>query len=333
MSHNDSQLTDQYDRQLNYLRISVTDRCNLRCLYCNPIDTVSKLAHEEILRYEEILRLAEIAVGLGIKKIRLTGGEPLVRKGICEFIPRLTSFTGLKEVTLTTNGICLKEKLEKIRSGGIKRLNISLDSLHREKYRKITGFDGLEKVLESIETARKMGFHPIKINMVPLKGFNDDEIQAFAKLSFQYPYHIRFIEYMPLRVAGGDLSLHHLPTALIKAEISRLGKLHRVQKTVNDGPAERFKFNGAPGEIGFISPMTNHFCPTCNRLRLTARGRLRPCLLSNREEDLKGPMRSGASDHDLARLFKKTAFNKPHAHHLTIGSPTPFSAHMSSIGG
>ena len=315
------------------MRISITDRCNLRCVYCAPRGGIPKLNHLDILTYEEIYRLARIAVSLGIFKIRLTGGEPLVRKGIFEFIPQLAALPGLKELSLTTNGIYLRDHIKKIRSGGIRRINVSLDTLNREKYIKITGFDGFQQVWEGIELARELNFNPVKINIVPIKGLNDDEILDFAGLSLRHPYHIRFIEHMPVGTVDPDVHLHYVPNALIRTQIDRLGKLIQIPKTEFDGPAERFKFEGAPGEIGFISPLTNHFCHKCNRLRLTAEGHLRVCLLSDQEEDLKGPMRSGASDEELRQIFLKAAINKPQKHHL--GSPDlPFaSRQMSSIGG
>jgi cyclic pyranopterin phosphate synthase len=311
----------------------MTDRCNLRCLYCLPCEDIPKLRHEDILTYEEILRIAGIAVKLGIEKIRLTGGEPLVRKGFCEILPQLTALRGLKDVALTTNGIYLKENLEKLKIGGLNRLNISLDSLKRKKYAKITGSDGLIQVLEGIEQAGQMGFRPIKINVVVIKGVNDDEVLDFAGLSLKHPYHIRFIEYMPLGIASSDNSLHHVPSSMIKEKLGSIGKLKRVSRTALDGPAERFRFEGAPGEIGFISPLTHHFCHTCNRLRLTASGRLRPCLLSDWEEDLKGPMRKGASDNDLVKIFLKTASNKPLEHMRSPRNTLHFPGQMSSIGG
>lgn len=333
MESNHLKLIDQHNRRLNYLRVSVTDRCNLQCLYCTPAGITAKLRHEDILTYEEIFRLARIAVDLGIEKIRLTGGEPLVRKGIYEFIPRLAALPGLKDISLTTNGIFLKDNIEKIRSSGIKRINVSLDTLRRDRYEKITGYDGFQQVWEGIELAKKLEFQPIKINMVPIMGLNDDEILDFARLSLLHPYYIRFIEYMPIGIAGPDAPLDHVPNSLIKDQLSSLGKLVRIPKTAYDGPAERFKIEGALGEIGFISPRTNHFCHVCNRLRLTASGHLRPCLLSNKHEDLKAPMRSGASDSELTRIFLNAALNKPHAHHLTSENTTPVSAQMSSIGG
>ena len=298
-----------------------------------PPEGIAKLKHEFILTYEEILRLAGIAANLGVHKIRLTGGEPLLRKGLYEFIPKLAAIPGLKDLSLTTNGVYLKENLEKIGSSGIRRINVSLDTLRPERFRKITGYDAFQEVWEGIDLAKKLGFEPIKINVVVVKGLNDDEILDLAKLSLEHPYHIRFIEYMPVDCGNPNVSLDYVPNSLIKAQIETLGRLNRVQEGTFDGPAERFKFEGAPGEIGFISPLTAHFCRVCNRLRLTASGHLRPCLLSNQEEDLKGPMRQGASDDDLEKIFLKATFKKPYTHHLISKNPTPFSASMSSIGG
>jgi cyclic pyranopterin phosphate synthase len=331
MEDNHPLLIDKYNRHLNYLRISITDRCNLRCIYCTPAGGLTKLSHDDILSYEEIHRLAVIAVGLGINKVRLTGGEPLVRKGVYEFISQLSAIPGLSELSLTTNGIYLRDNLEKIQSAGIKRINVSLDTLDREKYIRITGFDGFDLVWEGIELARQMGFNPIKINMVPLKGLNDDEILDFARLTFKYPYHIRFIEHMPLGTVKFDIRTNFLPNTLIKARLSELGRLIPISKARLDGPAERFKYDGAQGEIGFISPLTEHFCHICNRLRLTSEGHLRVCLLSDHEEDLKGPMRNGASDEELRKIFLNAVSNKPRGHNLDMEKLVV--GQMSSIGG
>ena len=326
-------MIDSYNRKLNYLRMSVTDRCNLRCIYCLPCEGMSKLRHGDILTYEEMLRLARIAIGLGVDKIRLTGGEPLVRKGIYAFISQLTALPGLRDVPLTTNGIFLKENAERLRSSGITRLNISLDTMDREKYLKITGYDGFPVVWEGIELSEKLGFQPVKINVVVMKGLNDDELLDFAGLSQRHPYHIRFIEYMPLGPPKSDIRLKYLPNSLIKDQLKSLGKLIPIANASNDGPAERFRYEGAPGEIGFISPLSNHFCHSCNRLRLTANGSLRPCLLHDKEEDLKGPIRMGASDDELARIFLRAASGKPYAHKSASEKPVMFSGQMSSIGG
>lgn len=333
MSNNQAHLIDRYDRLLNYMRISITDRCNLKCIYCVPRSGIPKLNHSDILTYEEILRLAKIAINLGIFKIRLTGGEPLVRKGVFGFIPQLAAIQGLRELSLTTNGIYLRDNIEKIRSGGIKRINVSLDTLNRSKYIKITGYDGFHQVWEGIELARELNFGPVKINVVPMRELNDDEILDFAMLTFHHPYHIRFIEHMPLGGVSKEIQQHYIPSSFIKTQIEQLGKLTQVPNTQLDGPAERFKFKGASGEIGFISPLTEHFCHRCNRLRLTADGHLRSCLLSDHEEDLKGPMRSGATDNELAQIFLAATLNKPYRHHLDSKDTPLSSRQMSSIGG
>jgi len=326
-------LIDQYNRHLNYLRISITDRCNLQCIYCMPQGGLPKLRHEDILTYEEILRLARIATRLGVRKIRLTGGDPFLRKGVFDFIPRLTALSGLEDVSLTTNGIYLKGNLERLKSYGIKRLNVSLDTLQREKYERITGYDGFAAVWEGIELATKLGFDPVKINVVVIKGLNEDEILDFARLSLRYPFHVRFIEYMAIGVTDPDVPLCHIPSSVIKDQLEDQGELIPIPKSAYGGPAERLKFDGAPGEIGIISPVTNHFCHRCNRLRLTASGYLRPCLLSDREEDLRGPLRNGATDSDLAAIFLAAASKKPHEHHTASERSIAFSGQMSSIGG
>lgn len=327
-------LIDHYERRLNYLRISITDRCNLRCLYCMPPEGLEKMRHEDILTYEEILRLARIAARLGVDKIRLTGGEPLVRRDFPHLLPELMSIPGLKDVSITTNGIYLKEHLENIRSSGVKRINISLDSLKRERYRQITGFDGFDRVREAIQLAHKMDFHPIKINMVVLSGINDDEVADFARLSVRYPFHVRFIEYMPSGLLLHNEPLHYVSNTVIRERLeAAIGPLIQLPRKAIDGPTVRYRFENALGEIGFISPLTHHFCQVCNRLRLTAKGHLRPCLLSDQELDLKGPMRAGASDRDLEKIFAEATDHKPRAHHLDSEDEISLEGRMSTIGG
>ena len=328
----DLKLIDPYNRHLNYLRISITDRCNLKCIYCVPRDLIPRLSHDDILTYEEILRLVRIGIRLGISKIRVTGGEPLVRKGVYGFLTELSKLDGLADLSLTTNGVSLNANLDKIQAAGIKRINISLDTLKRTKFEHITGFDLFDQVWQGIEMALEMGFHPIKLNIVALNGVNDDELTDMARLSFEYPLHIRFIEYMPI----GESQIGNSPLLLapeIKKRISVLGSLIPVPKTMNDGPAQRYHFEGAAGEIGFIHALSHHFCDRCNRLRLTARGRLRPCLLSDHHEDVKGVMRSGGTDEELAEIFFKAVRHKPSDHNLAIQNPTRVCGQMRSIGG
>lgn len=323
-------LIDNHSRKLTYLRVSITDRCNLRCMYCAPDEKIPKLSHGDILRYEEILRIIRVGLELGIAKIRVTGGEPLVRKGAVGFLRRIAELEGLADFSLTTNAVLLKDNLERIRDAGIKRLNISLDTLDREKYARITGRDFFDKVWAAIEGAREMGFDPIKLNAVALNGINDDEIEAFARLSFDHPYHIRFIEHMPIGKTD-SMPGEPLLASEILDRLEELGTLAPVQRGMTDGPADRYKFEGAKGEIGLIRPLSRHFCAECNRLRLTASGQLRVCLLSDRQTDLKGPLRTGCSDTDLKQILIKAAQMKPSAHHLPANQRV--SGEMSAIGG
>ena len=332
MYKNPSELIDISNRRLNYLRVSITDRCNLRCMYCEPHKRMEKLYHEQILRYEEFIRLIRIGVRLGINKVRVTGGEPLVRKGVDNFLRQLGHIKGLQDISLTTNGVLLKDHLDRLRKAGITRINISLDSLNPEKFRKITGSNDFCKVWETIIEAHKRGFYPIKLNVVVLGGVNDHEIIDLAKLSFDYPFHIRFIEYMP--VGPKPLSFDRAIYAdEILERLKSLGELVPVRREFLDGPARRYKFRGAPGEIGIICPISHHFCDQCNRLRITAEGRLRACLLSNDFIDLKKPIRSGASDEELSALFVKAVSDKPAKHHLISDCKEHISDQMSSIGG
>lgn len=327
-------LIDKFYRHINYLRISVTDRCNLRCIYCVPPKPVPKLSHTDILTYEEILHLVKTGVGLGISKVRITGGEPLVRKGLYDFLAQLTDVQGLKDVSLTTNGLNLKKNAEKIRSAGIKRINISLDTLNKQKFKTITGCDRFSGVWESIMFALETGFNPVKLNVVVLNGINDDELSDIARLSFSYPFHIRFIEYMPIGNPGIEISNPPLLTPEVKKRISVLGRLIPIKNSINDGPARRFKFAGAEGEIGFISPLSEHFCNKCNRLRLTANGWLRPCLLSDYQADIKTSLRQRSKDRHPADIFLNAITYKERMHYLgKSGCADKVNDQMSKIGG
>jgi cyclic pyranopterin phosphate synthase len=326
-------LIDTYNRRLSYLRISITDHCNLNCIYCRPFLNGSKLAHREILRYEELLRIARVAADLGISKIRITGGEPLVRSHVYDFLDHLTQIEGIDDVSLTTNGVLLEKNLEKLQSTGIQRLNISLDSLQAEKIPTITGHDVFGKVWRGILKAHHLGFAPIKINMVPIRGINADEIEAFAKLAFSYPFHIRFIEYMPIgdTVIGSD---RRVLASEIKDRIeTAFGPLTPVAHSSDGGPAQRYQLENAMGEIGLIQPISHHFCATCNRLRLTATGRLRLCLLSNLQEDLLTPIRNGCNDDELKDIILAAVRKKPMQHNFSGSSADCLKDQMSAIGG
>jgi GTP 3',8-cyclase len=325
-------LIDQYQRHLSYLRISITDRCNLRCIYCMPREMIPKLEHADVLRYEEILRVARVAAGLGITKLRVTGGEPLVRRDACDLLAQLNRLPGIREVSLTTNAVLLTERLDDILAAGVHRINVSLDSLKPERFAAITRINCFHKVWEGIMTALDRGLAPVKINVVALRGINDDELTDLAALSLQYPVHVRFIEQMPIGEAAMR-PVRPLLTPEIKTLLASMGPLAPVPASSNDGPAERYRIPGAPGEIGFISALSHHFCHRCNRLRLTASGGLRPCLLSDHEEDLRTPLRRGAPDEELARVFLSAVRHKPARHHLAEPRHEEVASAMSGIGG
>jgi len=309
---------DRYYRDINYLRVSITDRCNLRCTYCMPKEGFSRIGHDDILRYEEIRRIIRIAAGLGITKVRVTGGEPLVRRGVAEFIASLRAIPELKDISLTTNGILLEACAEKLFAAGIRRINVSLDSLNADKYARITRGGEIRAVLHGIRKVRETGFSPIKINIVAIKGFNDDEILDFARMTLENPYQIRFIELMPLGHAGIENNGRYISNALVRERIEALGRLEPVNGPGNgdEGPARIYRLAGGAGEIGFISPVSRHFCGTCNRLRLTADGHLRACLLSDDEMDLKGPLRAGCADGELEKLIRGAIARKPKEHQI-----------------
>jgi cyclic pyranopterin phosphate synthase len=326
------ELVDSEKRHLNYLRISITDRCNLRCLYCAPEGRIPKLDHADILSYEEILRLVRIGIRLGIRKVRITGGEPLVRKGVLDLLSELTRIEELEDVSLTTNGVLLAANAQRIFDAGIRRINVSLDSLNPEKYAQITGYHQFDRVWKGIQLARKIGFSPIKINIVAMRGINDDEILDFGRLAMDYPFHIRFIEYMPIGNSRTS-SREQILTPEIQETVATLGTLIPVDSGHNDGPARRYRIAGAKGEIGFISALSHHFCSHCNRLRLTADGKLRACLLSDRHESLKETLRNGGSDQQLADIFRTAVRQKAARHQLCPNGFTTVKDQMQGIGG
>ncbi len=320
-------------RTINYLRISITDRCNFNCRYCVPKGPERQVSHDDVASYEEILQLLSIAVGLGITKVRITGGEPFVRKGIFNFLERLCQVKELKDISITTNGSLLnREKLQHLFDMGITRLNFSLDTLNKDKFEYITGKDKFDKVFDTIHTAREVGFFPIKINAVILSGINEQEISDLAGISIEYPFQIRFIEYMPMGNSNIDNDQQILTPYLKKTIESAYGPLMPVTQNKNDGPAKKYKIKNSKGEIGFITPVSEHFCSDCNRLRLTARGRLRPCLLDDYEKDILTPLRNGASKEELSTLIQEVIHGKPASHHLEQ-KYTKILSQMSSIGG
>jgi GTP 3',8-cyclase len=328
MSH---QLLDSYNRSIQYLRVSITDLCNLRCIYCRPPEGVELISHDEILRYEEILTIIEVFRDLGIRKIRITGGEPLVRRDVLGFLARLTSMAGIEDVGLTTNGVLLASMSKDLKAAGLTRVNVSLDSMRRDTFKAITGSDQLDKVMGGIRAALAEGFDPVKINVVLLEGVNEPDVAAFARLTIAEPVSVRFIERMPFGSepaphAPGSFSAHRV-LEMIRNEV---GELKPVDRDSLDGPATMFRLGGAAGRIGIIDPVTGHFCGTCNRMRLTARGTLRPCLLGPAEIDVRTALRQGASRKNLEDLIMSAVLAKPVGH---PSSTECMADGMNMIGG
>jgi len=298
-----------------------------------PEQGVQFMPHREILSYEEMLRIVRLCVHKGIRKVRVTGGEPLIRKEVTHFLEMLCKIEGLEEISLTTNGVLLKDFAADIKNGGICRINVSLDSLKPERFFRITGRDYFERVWEGLEEAEHVGFHPIKINVVAIKGINDDEILDFADLAVKKPYHIRFIELMPVGNQNAWSSERFVSTDEIYRLIQSQGDLKPVKSNPYDGPAQRFKIEGGQGEIGLISALSHHFCDHCNRLRLTPEGHLRGCLFSDQEIDLKTPLRQKKEDGDLLQLIELAIKNKPKEHGLLKYFPRKCARQMNTIGG
>jgi cyclic pyranopterin phosphate synthase len=299
-------MKDLHDRPINYMRLSVTDRCNLRCIYCSPGREFRFIPRKEILSYEEFLRLARLASGLGIVKFRVTGGEPLVRKGLAGFIRSLVGLKGADDISLTTNGILLGDHLDELWDAGLRRINISLDTLDPQTFEEITGGGRLADVLEAIDGALAKGFAPVKINVVLLKGKNDD-VSRFVDLAREKPVHVRFIELMDFSPAQG----YFVSCGDARARLASFGTLETSPAPEGAGPARYYTMPGLAGSFGFISPYSDHFCASCNRLRVSADGRLLPCLFSAEAVDLKSLMRSGIDDERLADVLKDALSRKP----------------------
>lgn len=334
-------LTDTFARTISYLRLSLTDRCNLRCLYCTPKGGDYQQAHKDLLSYEELLRITSLSVDLGIRKVRLTGGEPLVRRDVDLFMKKLTSIPALDDVRLTTNGVLLEKYAGELYEAGIKKINVSLDTLKKDKYQKITGLDSFDQVWRGIEKILDLDFFKVKLNVVALKGVNDDEFLDFARLSLFHNLEVRFIEYMPLGRSSAERRDSYISSSTIKEMINKeIGGLELLPRKIMEGPAATYRLSadkgagqGREGRIGFISPMSHKFCESCNRLRLTAQGKLRSCLLSDQETDLKGAIRKGASDKDIQDILIQTIMDKPREHNLLSGQYGDCSGEMSRIGG
>ena len=305
------QLIDTYQRRIDYLRVSITDRCNLRCFYCAPLGGTDWISHDLILRYEEIIRIVKIATGMGVKKVRITGGEPLMRKGVVEFIRGVRQVDGITDLGLTTNGIFLEDFAGPLREAGLGRINISLDSLNPEKYERITGRRGVEKVLAGIDRAEEVGFDRIKVNAVLMGGVNEDEVVSFAEFAHSRGIEVRFIEYMPFLNGGEMRDELFVQAEKVKEMIETRFPLIPEEGDDPGHVAKTYRLEGSAGRIGLITAVSRHFCERCNRIRLTADGKLKNCLYSNHEIDIRDPLRSGASDRELSEILARSVREKP----------------------
>jgi cyclic pyranopterin phosphate synthase len=325
-------LHDTFGRQITHLRISVTDRCNFRCVYCRSADPENYQEHDKVLSWAELERLGKVFRSLGIQKVRVTGGEPLVRPGVEEFIARMSE-TGFPDISMTTNGHLLSERCEKLIAAGLRRINISLDSLDAVRFEKITRTKTFASVMAGIEAAQKSKLGPAKINAVLVRGFNDDEVEAFAEFARQRDVIMRFIEFMPLDADRHWSRELMVPAAEIYARINARWPLVQIPHETSE-TARKYRFaDGAPGEIGLIAPVTQPFCGHCSRIRLTADGKLRTCLFSKEDHDLRGLLRENASDGDLAAYIRLVVDGKEKGHRINEPDFKPPSRTMVFIGG
>jgi cyclic pyranopterin phosphate synthase len=325
-------LHDKFGRQITDLRISITDRCNFRCVYCRSADPENYRDHDEILSWPELDRLARVFLGLGISKIRITGGEPLVRDGVEDYIARLHAL-GVKDLSMTTNGHLLAERCERLIESGLRRINISLDSLDRTRFEKITRTKSFGTVMGSIDIAQKSRLAPVKINAVLVRGVNDDEVEAFAEFARERGVIMRFIEFMPLDADRHWSRSVVVPAAEIYRRINARWPLQQIPHERSE-TARKYRFaDGAPGEIGLIAPVTQPFCGHCSRIRLTADGKLRTCLFSKEDHDLRGLLREGATDEDLVTYIRSVVMEKEEGHRINEPDFVPPSRTMVFIGG
>lgn len=319
-------MIDSFGRKINYLRISLTDRCNLRCAYCMPLEGIkNKIKHDDILSLEEMYELIKVFVKLGVNKIRLTGGEPLARKGIIELIEKISALEGVKDLTITTNGILLKEYAQSLKDAGLNRLNISLDTLKPDKYKEITRGGDLSKVFEGIKEAKRVGLEPIKINTVLIGDFNDDEILDLINITKEDYIDVRFIELMPIGEAADWAKEKFISNEKI-LEVAK--DLIPVEREDISSPAVYYKLPDGKGKVGIINPITCKFCEYCNRIRLTSTGKLKTCLHSNMEVDLREALRK---EMDLEKLIIDSIYKKEESHHLEDGNY--ITRNMNQIGG
>jgi GTP 3',8-cyclase len=320
-------MKDTLGRNINYLRISVTDRCNLRCMYCMPEEGICKKAHDDILSLEEIYQVVKACSELGISKVRITGGEPLVRKDLTGLVDKISKLQGIKELALTTNGVLLPKFAHELKAAGLNRVNISLDTMNAEKYSYITRDGSLDDVMAGIDAAEEAGLQPIKLNTVLIGGFNDDEIESFVNLTLHRRIDVRFIELMPIGQAGHWAKKHFISNTEI---LNRVKNLQPIQSDDPSSPAKHYMLPGAKGKVGLINPISHAFCGNCNRIRLTADGKLKPCLHTETEIDIKEVLRKG---NGLQEAIGNAILQKPVQHNLNCEHNKPIERDMYRIGG
>jgi cyclic pyranopterin phosphate synthase len=326
-------LVDTFNRPITYLRISVTDRCNLRCVYCMPESGLPWIPKPDILTYEEIARIVEAGAWVGLRSVRLTGGEPLLRRDLVRLVDMLARIPGIDDISLSTNGLLLAERATELRDAGLRRVNISLDTLREDRFFTLARRNGLDRVIAGIDAAIDAGLKPIKLNCVVMRGQNDDELVEFAELTRKREIYVRFIELMPVAE-----NLEMQPNAYISAAdiLKGLGEVEALMPVAGpggNGPARYFAFAKALGAVGVISPLSHDYCERCNRVRLSADGRLRLCLFGDHHIDLRTPVRSDASREEIAAIFSGAMLIKPERHHLDIGTTASAMRAFSEIGG
>jgi cyclic pyranopterin phosphate synthase len=326
-------MRDSFGRRIEYLRISVTDKCNLRCVYCMPMHGLPWLKRSELLSYEEIRDIVAAMAPMGLRRLRITGGEPLVRRDVTTLVAMLDAVPGIDDLALSTNGVLLGDMAPELRDAGIRRINVSLDSLRPERVDAIARRpDAFRKIMEGLAAAEAVGMDPIKINVVVMRGRNDDELEDFARITLERPWHVRFIEVMPV---GENLDIStrdYVPAPEMLRKVRSIGSIEPVEGPGGNGPATYYRFPGAPGTVGVITPMSHNYCDTCNRMRLTADGQLRPCLFGTIQTNLRDPLRNGDP---LQPLIEETLRIKPERHELVRGSDVGSGGllALSQIGG
>jgi GTP 3',8-cyclase len=328
-----SGMRDGFGRRIEYLRISVTDKCNLRCVYCMPMHGLPWLKRAELLTYEEIATIVGVMAPMGLRRLRVTGGEPLVRRDLPTLIRLLAAVPGIDDIALSSNAVLLGGQAGELRDAGVNRVNISLDSLRPDRVDAIARRpDSFRQIMDGLAAAERAGLHPIKINVVVMRGRNDDELEDFARITLERPWHVRFIEVMPVAENLGISADEYVPAPEMLRRVQGIGSLEPVDGPAGNGPATYFRFPGAPGTVGVITPMSHNYCDTCNRMRLTAAGQLRPCLFGDLHTNLRDPLRAGDP---LEPLIEETLRIKPERHHLVQGSAVGSGGllALSQIGG